>query len=150
MQNIPGVQKRGENSYFFTVSLGRGADGKYKRKTKTFRVTEKMTPKQEEEFIRHAYMNFKQKVQSGAYVTPSKMLFMDFAEEWKKRYAYVKLADTTIESRESMLDNHILPVIGHIRIDKINTFILMDLINNATRKDGKKTKDGKEIEASGY
>jgi len=45
------IQKRGENSYFFTVYTGRGPDGKYKRRTKTITVEQKLTPKKLQEYL---------------------------------------------------------------------------------------------------
>jgi integrase len=45
------IQKRGENSYFFTAYTGRGPDGKYKRRTNTITVEQKLTPKKLQEYL---------------------------------------------------------------------------------------------------
>jgi integrase len=134
---MKGIQQRGENSYFFTVSLGRGADGKYKRKTKTIKVEQKMTPKQKEEYVKHEYMKFKQEVLAGNYIKPDKMSFTVFVEEWKEKFVYKELAETTIAGHLSIMENHIKPVIGHLRMDQINTMMLIDLMDNVKKQNGK-------------
>lgn len=134
---MKGIEKRGENSYRFVVFTGVDAKGRYNRKTKTYRITKKMTPKQQEEHLKLEYLKFKQEVLSGEYITPEKMTFLKFSVEWLKKYAEKELAETTYVSREYSLNNHILPIIGHASMDSINTLMLMDLMGNLTRKDGK-------------
>src|SRR5699024_8095659 len=136
MMLMKGIQQRGDNSYFFTVSLGLGADKKYKRKTKTFKVEQKLSPKKTIEHVNHEYMKFKNEVQAGSYIKPEKMDFSSFVEEWKNKFVLKELAETTIAGHLSMMNNHIKPVIGHMRMDQINTMVLVDLLDNITRKDG--------------
>lgn len=131
------IEERGENTYRFTVSLGRGADGKYKRRRKTHTVQQKLTPKRLEEHLNHEYLKFKQEVESGAYIAPHKMNFSAFTSEWRSKFADSGLSDTTLLGHISRLDNHIFPIIGHLDIDRINSMILLDLLSNLTRKDGK-------------
>ena len=45
------IQKRSNNTYTITVSLGYGADGKQIRRTKTIEVDSKLTPKQTEKYV---------------------------------------------------------------------------------------------------
>lgn len=131
------IQKRGDGSYFFTVSLGRGADGKYKRETKTYRPERKMTPKQLKEHIEHEYMKFKEEVRTGVYISPEKMTFEAFTKEWRKKYADNELSETALMGHLSRLNNHILPVIGHVQMDQINSMMLLNLLSNLSRKDEK-------------
>jgi len=130
------IQKRGDNSYLFIVSLGRGADNKYKRVTKTYRVTEKMTPKQLRSHLEHEAYKFEQEVKSNAYIAPSEMTLEQFSEEWKTKWLEKNVSENTIMGNLYNLKNHILPVIGHIHIGKINTMMLLDLMENLKRKDG--------------
>ncbi|WP_336822922.1 site-specific integrase [Sporosarcina sp. USHLN248] len=132
------IQQRGDNSYFFTVSLGRGADGKYKRRTKTITVTDKMTPKQLKEYLDHEYLKFKHEALSGAYIVPNKISVSVLSEEWKEKYAFNELSKTTITNHLSILDTHVLPVIGHRSIQDVNPSLLEDLLHNLKRKDGSK------------
>lgn len=131
------IVKRGENSYLFTVSLGRDANGKYPRETMTYVVEGKFTPKQLEEHLKGEYLKFKNQVLSSNYIRPQKMIFSDFVEEWKKKYAS-NLAGTTYGNHERKLNDHIIPIIGHMEMSKINELILLNLLTNLQRKDGKK------------
>lgn len=130
------IVQRGENSYQFTVSLGKDARGKYPRVTKTHIVENKFTPKQLKEYLDSEYLKFKNEVLSGNYIQPQKMIFSDFAEEWEKKYAST-LGKTTFGNHRRKLRDHILPVIGHVEMSKINEMILLDLLSNLKRKDGK-------------
>lgn len=130
------IRKRSENTYQFTVSLGVGADGKYRRKYKTYRVTEKMTPKQLEAHLEHEAYKFEQKVLSDAYISPTEMTFKQFASEWRTKWLEREVSENTIALRLGSLKNHIMPVIGHLSISKITTLMLLDLMENLTRKDG--------------
>lgn len=136
MKNIKGVRKRSEDTYQFTVSTGKASTKDYGRKYKTYTVTEKFTPKQLEEHLKHEYLKFKHEVQSANYIAPQKMSFLHFIVEWESKYA-VKLAKTTYGNHQRKLKDHISPVIGHMEMSTINEFILMDLLDNLTRKDGK-------------
>src|SRR5699024_7524879 len=131
------IRKRGENSYQFKVSAGLGADGKYKWKYKTYRVTEKMTPKQLQSHLEHEAYKFEQKVLSETYVAPSEMTFSQFANEWCTKWMERELSENTIMLRLGHLDNHVLPVIGHLSMKKITTMMLLDLMENLKRVDGK-------------
>src|SRR5690625_4348407 len=115
------------------VSMGRGTDGKNKFKYKTYRVTEKMTPKQLKEHLEYEAYKFEQKVLSNAYISPSTMTFEQFSNEWIKQYLEKNVSESTIMNRMNALNTHILPVIGHLNINKINTMMLLDLMDNLKR-----------------
>ena len=78
MSKIPGVRKRSENTYQFTVSTGKASSKDYGRKYKTYTVEQKLTPKQLVEHLKHEYLKFKQEVLSGEYIAPEKMTFAAF------------------------------------------------------------------------
>lgn len=130
------IRKKGKDSYQFRVSLGLGADGKYKYKYKTYKPTEKMTPKQLEKHLKNEAYKFEQHVLSNAYISPSAMTFEQFSNDWVKKYLEKNASESTIMNRMNALDTHILPVIGHLNINKINTMMLLDLMDNLKRKDG--------------
>ena len=130
------IIQRGENSYRFVVSLPKNAKGEYPRRTTTYVVTEKLSPKKLEEHLEHEYLKFKQEVLSGNYIKPEKMIFSVFAEEWLKKFAEKELSSTTFANYESKLTTNILPVIGHVRMDEINTLMLQSLMDGLKRKDG--------------
>jgi integrase len=134
---LKGIRKRSENSYTFTVSLGKGLDNKYKRAHKTYVVTQNLSPKKLEEHLQREYLKYKQEVLADEYIAPEKMTFKQFSIEWEEKFAKNELAATALGNHQLKLKNHILPVIGHHRMDKINHLILLDLLSKLTRKDGK-------------
>ncbi|MGG0644280.1 site-specific integrase [Sporosarcina gallistercoris] len=131
------IEKRGENSYRFTVVAGKDANGRYIRKRKSYTVTEKFTPKKLQEHLEHEYLKFKQDVLSETYIAPEKMTFGVFVEQWKKNYVDKELSETTYMSRMTVLKSHILPVVSHVRMDQFKPLMIADLLNGLTRKDGK-------------
>lgn len=136
--DMKGIRKRSDETYQFTVSTGKASTNDYGRQYKTYTVTQKMTPKQLEEHLKHEYLKFKQEVLSGEYIKPEKMTFVSFTEEWKLKFAAMELGETTFLGHESRLKNHIIPVIGHLSMDAIRPMTVDNLLINLTRKDGQK------------
>lgn len=139
------IQKRGEGSYFFTVSLGRGSDGKYKRKTKTFKVEDKLTSKKEKELVEEEYMKFKREVLSGEHIAPSrnsKMTFAKFVDEWREKNAAKTMRPTTLRRHEVSLRTRVLPEFGHLYLDEITYGKIEDFLHKLS-KDGSR-QDGKD------
>lgn len=130
------IDKRGENSYRFTVYLPKDAQGKYPRHTKTITINEKMSPKKLEEYLNGEYLKFKNEVLSGNYIQVQNMTLNAFVQEWYSKYAS-KLAQTTYGNHQRKLDKHILPVIGHMEMNKITEMMLINLLDNLERKDDK-------------
>jgi integrase len=138
------IQKRGENSWLLVVEAGYDAKGKRARRTKTVRVEDKAllkTTKKLSDYLDGELYKFRIEVEAGEYIAPEKMLFTAFVEEWRTKYLVKEFSQTTINTHDSLLKNHILPAIGHMRIDKINTMQIINLLSHlgeeGSRKDGK-------------
>lgn len=134
------IQKRGENSWFFTVYLGKGADGKYIRKTKTITVEDKAllkTKKKLQDYLEAEYAKFRQEVEAGEYIAPGKLTFAAFVEEWREKYAVKHLSRKTLHVYNTCLKNSIIPVLGHLRLDQIKPLHIVDLLESLQRHDGK-------------
>lgn len=130
MPGIKGVQKRGETSYFFTVYTStRGADGRYGRRTKTITVNDPLTPKRLRDHLTYEYAKFKQEVEAGEYITPEKMTFTSFVEEWKQKYAIKQLRHNTMEAYLGHLHNRVIPAFGHLALSDIKTMHIVDLMD---------------------
>ena len=82
------IQKRSNNTYTITVSLGYGADGKQIRRTKTIEADSKLTPKQIEKYVQQEAALFEAECRQGL-VLNGNIKLQDFIEnEWlphKKR-----------------------------------------------------------------
>ncbi|PGS03258.1 site-specific integrase [Bacillus pseudomycoides] len=79
-------------------------------------------------------------IEAGEYIKPQKMVFKDFGEEWKKKYAINNLSPQTYETYCSHLKLRILPALGNMKLEDIkpmHLITLADQLKNDTRKDGK-------------
>lgn len=135
-------QQRGANSFRFVVSLGFGADGKHKRKTKTITVDDPAlmkTKKRLQDYLNEEYVKFRQEVLSGEYIAPEKMTFASFVEEWKQKYAIKQLRHNTMEAYIGHLSNRVIPAFGHLPLGDIKTMHIVDLLDEL----GKAEKLGK-------
>lgn len=131
------LQKRGNDSWLLVVEAGIGADGKRIRRTKTIKA----------KGIREArklLAEFETEVEAGHYIAPEKMTFAAFVEEWKEKYAESELGIKTLDIYLRFLKNRILPVFGHMRLDKIQPFhivnFISDLSKEGSRQDGRNGK----------
>ncbi|MGE7273554.1 tyrosine-type recombinase/integrase [Brevibacillus panacihumi] len=129
------IQKRGSDSWLLTVSLGRGADGKYKRATKTVKCRTKREAESE-------YAKFRQEVEAGAYISPQKMTLAAFVSEWQEKYAADHLARKTLNLYMACLNSRILPAMGHLRLEDIKPLHIVDFIQQISKDGGRQ--DGQE------
>lgn len=114
-----------KNSYFIMVSTGYDSNGKQIRKTMNWRPEEGMTEKQIEKAVNEQAVLFERKVLSGQ-VMDDNITFDEFTKRWLSDYAEVNLAPKTLSRYKAML-NRILPVIGHMKLGKLQPHHLMDL-----------------------
>lgn len=138
------IQKRGENSWYLVVEIGRDARGKRRKRTKTIRVEDKQllrTTKRLNDYLELELAKFQMEVEAGEYISPEKMKLEDFIKEWEKKYAKKSLAPLTLKTYKHHIDNHIIPAFGHMRLDQFKPFhivsFLDDLSKPGARKDGK-------------
>lgn len=132
------IQKR-KNSYRITVSNGRRPDGSQIVETATFRPDPNKTQKQNQKALEAFAFEFEQKVKSGKYLDGEKLTFQAFVEIWQQDYANQHLEESTLSLYKHLLQLHILPVIGNIKLSKLQPNQLNRLYNTlaAERKDGK-------------
>lgn len=138
------IQKRGENSWFFTVYTGQQANGRYGRATKTIIIEDEKllkTTKKLQDHLDDEYARFRQEVQAGEYIAPEKMTFSAFVDEWRGKYATKHLEPSTVEKYNFQLKNHILPTFGHRKLSEIKSIQIVDFIEKLQRDGGRA--DGK-------
>ncbi|WP_223596688.1 tyrosine-type recombinase/integrase [Neobacillus bataviensis] len=128
------IEKRGADSYRLVANAGFDANGKRIRRTKTVKCKNKTEAKKE-------LAKFVTEIEVGEYIAPEKMTFSKFVEEWKEKYASKQLAPNTYENYVTSLNCHIIPSFGHMRLDQINSFQILNFLDNLG-KDGSRS-DGK-------
>ncbi|MBT2680011.1 site-specific integrase [Bacillus sp. ISL-35] len=132
------IRKRGENSFILTVETGYDSKGRRKRRYKTIKVEDKSllkTTKKLRDYLDVEFHKFKTEVQAGEYIAPEKLTLETFVVDWEEKYASRELAETTLANYLSHIRNHILPAIGHMRLDQVKPLHIINMLNDMKRKD---------------
>ncbi|MGM0806473.1 MAG: tyrosine-type recombinase/integrase [Bacillota bacterium] len=129
------IQKRGHNSFMLVVEAGYTPKGKRIKRTRTIKVDESMlkTTKRLRDYLNSELVKFKTEVEAGEYIAPEKMTLENFVIEWEKKYASKELSETTLLSYLSHIRNHILPALGHKRIDQIKPVHIISMLDEIKR-----------------
>ncbi len=116
-------QKNDEGTKWLLIVSDGYAGGKKKvRRTKIFHGSEKKALK--------AAILFEEEVKSGKYLAASKEYKLsEFVEMWLQDYAERELAPKTVARYKELLDTRILPMIGHIRLDKLKPMTINHWLN---------------------
>jgi len=131
------IEKRGINSYRLTIYEGFDTNGKRIRHRKNVNCNSKREAQNE-------LAKFYSEINRGAMYNSKAITFNDFAEIWQQQYAVPKLAPRTVERYTSMLQVHIKPEIGNMKLVNIKPFDLNKLYNKmATKKTNRKDEEGK-------
>jgi len=132
------IRKRG-GSYQITVSNGRDTTGRQLLETTAFTPDPSKTDKQNQKALELFAMKFEEQVKSGKYLDGEKITFKDFTASWLADYAAPHLELTTIETYNFLLEKHIIPAIGHLKLSKVQPAHLNKLYNTMLkeRTDGK-------------
>ncbi|PFK19289.1 tyrosine-type recombinase/integrase [Bacillus cereus] len=126
------IEKHGDG-YRMRVVTG------YNEKGNPLRVSRKAKAKNKRE-AQKELAAFITEIETGEYIKPEKMLFKDFIEEWKKKYAIDALSPQAYETYCYHLKLRILPTLGNMKLEDIKPMHLItfaDNLKNSSRKDGK-------------
>lgn len=126
------IEKRGPNSYRLIAETGYDANGKRMKKTKTIKASTKREAQKE-------LAKFVTEVEAGEYIAPEKMTFSTFTTEWEEKYAKKHLGKSTLNTYKHHLNNHILPIFGHIRLDQIKPIQIATFIEEMAQEALEKT-----------
>ena len=132
------IRKRGRG-YQITVSNGRDIHDKQILETTTWVPDPDKTEKQNQKALDAFAIDFERKVKSGMFLQGEKITFLEFSERWMHDYATLQLDETTTSIYQILLDTHILPAIGHLKLSKIQPVHMNKLYKEMSehRLDGK-------------
>ena len=119
------VLKRNK-SFHIMVSLGYDLQGKQIRKTMNWRPPDNMSPSKVKKELEKKKVEFEQAVLYGR-ILDGNINFKDFSERWLRDYGETQLAPKTYDRYTRMLDDRIIPSIGHIKLKNIKPHHLMEL-----------------------
>lgn len=122
------ITKRGD-TYRIRTSCGYDVNGKQVIKSMTYKPQVGMSDKAIEKEVNRQAVLFEESCKKGQSLTAAK--FQTFAEAWLKDYAEITVKRTTIGVYRE-LTKRIYPVIGHIRVDKLNPLDIQKLVQVLT------------------
>lgn len=124
------IAKKGRR-YYPVVDLGRDESGKRRRKWGDGHDTKRSAER--------ALTNILAKLDQGLYFIPSKVLLGEFLDEWLTAVR-PRLRETTFESYSRNLNLHVVPRIGHVRLQALTARRLNTLYGellDSGRRDGR-------------
>ena len=136
------ITKRGK-SYRIVVSCGYDIYGKQITHSMTWSPEPGMTARQIEKELQRQTVLFEEACMQGNMVATIK--FEDFARQWFKEYAAMRLKESTLQGYHTM-EARTYKAIGHIRLDKLTTRHIQKFILElceTSRKDGRDKNGGK-------
>ena len=117
------VRKRGADSYLLTVSIGYDGLGRQQVETKTIKASSMREAQK-------AYYKFEAEVLQGqAGEVRKNITFKEFAAIWLKDHCAVRLAPKTLIDYQKILDQRLLPRLGHRPLNSISGYDVQLLIN---------------------
>lgn len=137
--NGEGIIYKDKNGYRGQFTVGRSADGSYIRKSFSGKTKIEVLKNKE------AYMA---SVQNETYVDPITMNFRDWLLYCLITFSINSVSDSTYDHYEVYITKHIIPALGHIKLQKITTTLLMHMYNDTYengRLDGKGSLSGSTI-----
>ena len=119
------LKKRDDGLYQKQVLAGKKADGSYIRRTVYAKTQKELEEKTDQA---------KKTLQYGGYLLSGATTFGELAEIWMKSFGGTQ-SEKWRYRMQSLLNNHLLPTLGQMKIRDIRQFHIQILINKRERKD---------------
>lgn len=71
-----------------------------------------------------------EEVRQGEHITPEQMTVAQWMISWDERYARPTMHDSTYSAYRGHVYNHIIPQLGHLRLQSLDVDILQDFFND--------------------
>src|SRR5262245_12087225 len=103
---------KGHSTWNIILSLGRGADGKWKQKWVRFHGTREQAETKLADLVGD--------VHRGEFIEPSKITVGQYLDEWLKNVVQPRRAANTYTSYRNTIENHLKKAFGDIPLQKLN------------------------------
>ncbi|MCU7388615.1 site-specific integrase [Bacillus sp. ST24] len=123
-------------TYYFVVDIGIQPNGKRKQKRKRG-----FSRKQDAQAALNEVIS---QLNKGTFIEPSKMLFSEVSIKWLERRKR-EIRYSTYKTYNQVLDTHILPYLGNIKISKVNQRLLNSFVDEQYEKGYSKNYISKQI-----
>ena len=105
------LKQRSKGSWSIILDLPRGSDGKRRQRRVTVKGTRKQAEAKQAELLHQ--------INRGIAVDTGKLLLTEYLETWLRDVVAVRNRPRTVESYAVIVNNHIVPVLGHILLSKL-------------------------------
>ncbi len=127
------IEKRGENKWLVVVEKGRNpVTGKRERIFEMIKGSKKKAKTRMHEL---AY-----EINSGGYIEPTELKLREFSKQWYDDYAKNNLAPSTQEYYDIIINSHIIPLLGNIKLSELKPIHIQNYLTEKIRNgrlDGK-------------
>lgn len=135
------ICRRG-NTFRITISLGRDSNNKQILKYETYTPDPKLTPKQQEKAAMAFGIQLENQLRTGQVAIDSKITVAEYSQRWLDDYALPQMATGTYEKTERIVQQQIIPGLGHVRLSDLRKVAIVHWMNQlssdtCTRFDGK-------------
>lgn len=118
-------------SWQIVIENGVDANGNRIRIYKTVKGTKKEAQKVMTEMLNE--------IDKGTYIQPNKKTLKEFLEEWIQTFVEPTLSPTTVVGYKSNINGHIIPNLGHIPIQNLNSIQIQKFYNQLANENYKDT-----------
>lgn len=127
------LEKRSKGSW--TIVIDRGKNPVTGKRERIYKSVE--GPKREAEKVMNELLY---QLQTGTYIDPTNITVAEYLERWLSTYCEQNVSPKTLRSYRLEVNNHLIPVLGRIPLDKLSPLHLQEFYTNQLqngRKDGK-------------
>jgi len=137
------IERRGPNTWRFTLYVGTDSDGKRRRERTTIRIEDERIVRSSRrlaDYLEEAYLDWKRSVQSPGYARPQRMSVAALVTAWHDDYAMQHLGGYTRRNYGYLFQRYFLPAFGDRLVGEIQTMelvrFLTALASDSARADG--------------
>lgn len=134
------IQKRGD-SYRIVVSMGYDVNHRKLVEITTFTPDKNLTPKKRQKAVEDFAYEFEKKCRNHERLEGEKTTLQEFVRRWRSEKAEQELESSTLERYNAIIQDFILPAMGHLKLSELKPHTLnsffVQLTKDGSRHDGK-------------
>ena len=122
--------KERNGAYLITVSLGRDVNGKKIFETATFKPDAGLPPKRKQKAVEAFAASFEEQCKNGLTLDGRKITLKEFIDRWAAERAVQELQASTMEKYQAVIDDFILPHLGHLKLTEIKPHTINSFLSS--------------------
>ncbi|MEQ9247468.1 MAG: site-specific integrase [Nitratireductor sp.] len=117
------IRRRGPQSWAIVLDLGRDAEGKRRQKWHSIKGTRREAEKRLTDLVKSLH--------DGDYVEPARMDVAEYLRRWLTDYAGPNVSPKSLERYVQIVENNLIPAIGHHRLATLKPLHIQSLYSKA-------------------